>query len=252
MNKLQKVIGLLGLVGLLGTSTAVVASERDNKELVEENGILQTQNRDLEDKISKLEINNEELLKVNQEKEGELSGALKEIQRQKLLVLERSKMADLRLKIMQENDKVIRSQKAEINKLKIELQKQKSINANAKKKPAQTTVKTTVKKDKPTKNTKVEGKTFNVSATAYTPYCKGCSGITATGINVRKNPNMKLIAVDPRVIPLGSKVYVEGYGYAIAGDTGGAIKGKKIDLLMPTTAKAKSWGRRTVKITVLK
>ena len=44
---------------------------------------------------------------------------------------------------------------------------------------------------------------------------------------------MKLIAVDPSVIPLGSKVWVEGYGVAIAGDTGGAIKGNKIDVLMP-------------------
>ncbi len=43
---------------------------------------------------------------------------------------------------------------------------------------------------------------------------------------------MKLIAVDPNVIPLGSKVWVEGYGYAIAGDTGGAIKGNKIDILV--------------------
>ena len=58
---------------------------------------------------------------------------------------------------------------------------------------------------------------------------------TATGINLRSNPNLKVIAVDPSVIPLGSKVWVEGYGYAVAGDTGGAIKGNKIDLFMPTT-----------------
>ena len=95
------------------------------------------------------------------------------------------------------------------------------------------------------------GREFYVSATAYTPFCAGCSGITATGLNVKANPNMKVVAVDPNVIPLGSKVWVEGYGYAVAGDTGGAIKGNKIDLLVPTTAQAKSWGRRTVKIKVL-
>ena len=95
------------------------------------------------------------------------------------------------------------------------------------------------------------GKTLTVTATAYTPYCAGCSGITATGINVKSNPNMKVIAVDPRIIPLGSKVWVEGYGTAIAGDTGGAIKGHKIDLLMPNNSQAKSWGVRTVTIKVL-
>ena len=95
------------------------------------------------------------------------------------------------------------------------------------------------------------GKEFYANASAYTAYCNGCSGITATGINLRANPSMKLIAVDPRVIPLGSKVWVEGYGYAIAGDTGGAIKGNRIDLHMPTKEAAYSFGRRQVKIKVI-
>ena len=63
---------------------------------------------------------------------------------------------------------------------------------------------------------------------------------------------MKVIAVDPNVIPLGTKVWVEGYGNAVAADTGGAIKGNKIDVLVPTTSKAKSWGRKKVRIKVLK
>ena len=71
------------------------------------------------------------------------------------------------------------------------------------------------------------------------------------GHNIKENPNMKLIAVDPSVIPLGSRVWVEGYGVAIAGDTGGAIKGHKIDVLMPNNAQAYAWGRKTVKIVVL-
>ncbi|TCI43453.1 LysM peptidoglycan-binding domain-containing protein [Exiguobacterium sp. SH3S2] len=95
------------------------------------------------------------------------------------------------------------------------------------------------------------GKTMTVEATAYTPYCAGCSGITATGIDVRSNPNQKVIAVDPSVIPLGSKVWVEGYGEAIAGDTGGAIKGNKIDLLMPTQQQALNFGRKSITIKVL-
>jgi len=96
-----------------------------------------------------------------------------------------------------------------------------------------------------------KGKEFYVTATAYTPNCNGCTGITATGVNVKSNPNMKLIAVDPNVIPLGSKVWVEGYGYAIAADTGGAIKGNKIDILVSSKSAAKNWGRKKVRIKVL-
>ncbi|MBP0726968.1 LysM peptidoglycan-binding domain-containing protein [Bacillus sp. RG28] len=95
-------------------------------------------------------------------------------------------------------------------------------------------------------------KVIKVRASAYTATCKGCSGKSATGINLKKNPNLKVISVDPRVIPLGSKVYVEGYGYAIAADTGGAIKGNRIDILMPSEYKANQWGIRTVTVKVYK
>lgn len=91
---------------------------------------------------------------------------------------------------------------------------------------------------------------FYVQATAYSPYCGGCEGVSAGG-NYKANPNMKLIAVDPRIIPFGTKVWVEGYGYAVAGDTGGAIKGNRIDVLMPTESQAEAWGRKQVKIKVL-
>lgn len=94
-------------------------------------------------------------------------------------------------------------------------------------------------------------KEFTVSATAYTAYCNGCSGITKTGINLKQNPGLKVIAVDPNVIKLGTKVHVEGYGYAIAGDIGGAIKGNKIDVFIPSKADAYKWGRKNVKITIL-
>lgn len=96
-------------------------------------------------------------------------------------------------------------------------------------------------------------KEFYVESTAYVAMCDtGCTGITATGINLRDNPNAKVIAVDPSIIPLGSKVHVEGYGYAIAGDTGGAINGYKIDVHVPTVSDAMKWGRKRVKVTILK
>lgn len=97
----------------------------------------------------------------------------------------------------------------------------------------------------------VEGRTLTVRATAYTAHCAGCSGITATGINLLTHPNKKVIAVDPDVIPLGSKVYVEGYGYAVAGDTGGAIDGNRIDVFIPSLSEALKFGVRTVEVTVL-
>jgi 3D (Asp-Asp-Asp) domain-containing protein len=96
-----------------------------------------------------------------------------------------------------------------------------------------------------------QGKEMTVTATAYTAYCTGCSGTTATGIDLRSNPNQKVIAVDPNVIPLGSRVWVEGYGEAIAGDTGGAIKGNIIDLFMEHEKDALNWGRQTVTIKIL-
>jgi 3D (Asp-Asp-Asp) domain-containing protein len=91
---------------------------------------------------------------------------------------------------------------------------------------------------------------LNMTATAYTAYCEGCSGTTRTGINLRANPDKKVIAVDPNVIPLGSKVWVEGYGHAIAGDIGGAIKGKKIDVFIPKRSDALTWGVQNVKVKV--
>ncbi len=71
-------------------------------------------------------------------------------------------------------------------------------------------------------------------------------GKTALGIPVRKG----VVAVDPKLIPLGTKLYVPGYGQGLAADVGTAIKGRVIDLWFPSTALARKWGRRTVTITV--
>ncbi|OAK20311.1 enterotoxin [Bacillus wiedmannii] len=97
---------------------------------------------------------------------------------------------------------------------------------------------------------------LTVVATAYTadPSENGTYGgrvLTAMGHDLTVNPNMRIIAVDPKVIPLGSKVWVEGYGEAIAGDTGSAIKGNRIDVLMGSKSKAMNWGRQTVKVKIL-
>ena len=71
-------------------------------------------------------------------------------------------------------------------------------------------------------------------------------GTTASGLPVGHG----IVAVDPSVIPLGTRLYVPGYGEAVAADTGGAVHGALIDLWFPTTAAAINWGRRTVVITI--
>lgn len=91
------------------------------------------------------------------------------------------------------------------------------------------------------------GKTISVVATAYSD-----NGCTSTGPHTSRNPGgYSTIAVDPRVIPLNSKVYVQGYGYAIAADTGGAIIGNRIDVFFPSDAECESWGVRTVSVTII-
>lgn len=84
-------------------------------------------------------------------------------------------------------------------------------------------------------------RTLVVDAVAY-----HLPGRTASGLPV----GIGVIAVDPAVIPLGTRVFVPGYGPAVAADVGSAIKGAIIDLWMPSTAAARAWGRRTVTITV--
>jgi 3D (Asp-Asp-Asp) domain-containing protein len=84
-------------------------------------------------------------------------------------------------------------------------------------------------------------------ATAYTPYCSGCDGVTATGL--RAGPG--IVAVDPRVIPLGTHLYIPGYGFALAGDTGGDIRGDRVDLGFSSYSEALRFGRKAVTVYVL-
>ena len=86
-----------------------------------------------------------------------------------------------------------------------------------------------------------------MEATAYTGDEPGCTGYTATGRRLERG----MVAVDPDVIPLGSQLYIEGYGYATAEDTGGAIIGDRIDLAMDSIGEANEFGVRNVVVYVL-
>ena len=110
--------------------------------------------------------------------------------------------------------------------------------------PATTTASTTTPPPAPpapASPTPAGTRTLVVDAVAY-----HLPGKTASGLPV----GVGVIAVDPRVIPLGTRVFVPGYGPAVAADVGTAIIGNIIDLWMPTTAQARAWGRRTVTITI--
>ena len=90
-------------------------------------------------------------------------------------------------------------------------------------------------------------KKLTMEATAYTSEDPGCGLYTARGNRLRKG----LVAVDPRVIPLGTRLYIPGYGYAIADDTGGAIKGNKIDLAYESRSEALKFGRRMIEVYII-
>jgi len=88
---------------------------------------------------------------------------------------------------------------------------------------------------------------YHMVATGYSPYEGSSAGRCANGMRA----GYGVVAVDPRLIPLGSKLYIEGYGYALAGDTGGAIKGRRIDLGHSTYREASNVGRRSVTVWLL-
>ncbi len=90
---------------------------------------------------------------------------------------------------------------------------------------------------------------WDMVATAYYAFGKGGNdingnGITAIGLRARKG----IVAVDPRIIPLGTKLYVPGYGEALAADTGGWIRGNRVDLCFETYEDCFGYGRRKIKI----
>ena len=130
-----------------------------------------------------------------------------------------------------------------------EAQKQQQA-SNQKQQVQQTSTKTVDNSEAATSADNVSGsKTLTMSATAYSTEANGMGTYSATGINLKQHPSC--VAVDPSVIPLGSIIWVSGYGVSVAGDTGTAIKGNVIDLHFSTVAQSMAWGRRTVTVKIL-
>ncbi|MFH1150253.1 MAG: 3D domain-containing protein [Actinomycetota bacterium] len=186
--------------------------------------------------LKKVSRNDAALVKQTKEQARELAGSLSELKAQKKEVDEvasdiksrRDRLADRKADRQQvlaragERQEQIQQQSAGVE------QKMQDLN------PPEVT-------GRPT------GKVFTMVATAYSPEEPGLSDSTATGLKAQRG----VVAVDPRVIPLGTRVNVEGYGYAIAADTGGAIKGMRIDLCFDTLAECNAYGRRTVRVEIL-
>ena len=91
------------------------------------------------------------------------------------------------------------------------------------------------------------GRALYVSATAYSAHDPGNGNRTATGTLVRRG----VIAVDPSVIPLGTRVFIPGYGEAVAEDIGGGIHGQRIDVAFDTHAEALMFGRQDLEIFIM-
>ena len=90
-------------------------------------------------------------------------------------------------------------------------------------------------------------RSMTMNASAYSAYDPGNSHYTFGGSYLRKG----LVAVDPNVIPLGTRLFIPGYGYAVADDIGGAIKGNKIDIAFDTHSEAMQFGRQKITVYIL-
>lgn len=148
-----------------------------------------------------------------------------------------------------------REQAEEEKRARLQAAAKQKANANAKKRARQA-AKQSRKQVKTNRSSK---RTVTFETTAYTtnPENNGSRlyngrALTASGYDVTNTityEGRRIVAVDPSVVPLGTKVHVEGFGDAIALDTGGAIRGKVMDLLVGSKQEALEWGRRQVTVT---
>lgn len=255
------------LVGALGTTGYVVADKvsKMEKRTVQLEETIRTQGDDL--------WNLEQVIKTQTEELVEMELKYKELGKEKeaiqteldTLQEENSKLKENNKKL--EKDLVAKVKRKEAEKLALAQEKEqakKSVTvATATSAKSENKEQASASKKQATEgevSAKGSGKIIgNFTATHYTAFCDtGCIGVTATGINVKSTiyyKGMRVIAVDPSVIPLGSIVKVHtanGSFTAIAGDTGGAIKGNKIDILVSSKGEARSLGVINVTIELVK
>lgn len=221
-------------------SNKVVIDEQDSQinKLKKQNAKVKKENSGLKSQKKKLKSENTTL----KAKHSNLLSKLREEQRKKKVISQSSQTDGNPVTVSRGTP----SRKAEADAKRAEAKK-----AVASNEPQKVEAKQPV-----AKKAKVNGNSITVSATAYIAMCDtGCTGITATGVDVRNSITYKgyrVIAVDPSVIPLHTVVTVSVGGQsftAIAVDTGGAIRGHKIDILVGSQSEAINFGRQQATIT---
>lgn len=265
--KKQTIAGVILMIALLVTSGGWFMSNDKNQELIE---IIVDKNETIEQKSTEI-ANLDDVIVLKDEK---LEAEQTVIEKQKDQLQKNEKTNKSQKKLLKSKDEEIKKLKAQVKKKpkvvekvkvveKIVYKEKSNFNKSAKgsdvAKPQAkvATVKKPVTTSKPKATAQGKGiGTF--SMTSYTAGCAGCSGITATGIDVRGTSTYqgyRIIAVDPNVIPLWSIVRVNTGSSsftAIALDTGGAIKGSKIDFLVGSHSEAIANGRQSVSIEMVR
>lgn len=236
--EMKRVITAFILTGLLFTGnnyyyTYEVEEKKDKiEELEASQGLRDSEIARLEGVVKE---NKKEIKKKEEEVNSldlKLNENLEEIEKQKEVIEDQKKLIN-------EQKKLMETQKSESKTLRKVKEKE---NFNQKK-----------------KGSDVGGRKLNVEMTAYIANCsEGCTGITATGVDVRGRTTYqghRIVATDPDVIPLHSimKVDVNGESFtAISLDTGGAINGHIVDYLVGSTSQALDFGRQNATITILR
>lgn len=212
-------------------------------------------------KLEEMEQESEELNDNIEENESDITDLNQKLNDEKKMVEETEKEYSELQKDHKKVKKSLKKHKKEKDKLEDDLKESESkLQTLSSEKPKEKSKKTASKNSGESKgdNTKAEGSTFNT--THYTAFCDGCSGITSTGEDVRNtiyhSNGMRIVAVDPTVIPLESVVkvtYPNGDTFqAVAADVGSDIKGNRLDILVGSKSEAYKLGRQNVTVEVVK
>lgn len=248
-NTLTNVLILILTIGFLASSGLSLKMNKDLNNQLEANVHVTEQ---LKISIKEIETLDKKVDKLNKEKSEE-QAIVKEkdekiVEQEKKInsLIEESKKKDSEISGLiskKENDKKQAEMIATEQKVKAE---------EAEKEKEDVKEEEVIEQKEQNETTQVKanatGKTLTVEATAYSTNQPSMSNLTFTEINLDINPNV--IAVDPSFIPLGSTVYIEGYGTFIAGDTGGDIVGNRIDVHMTNLDNAIAFGRKTMEVVV--
>ena len=230
---------------------------------------LDSRKKSLQEKVTLLEDNQKQITDLKNSNLASLEALNKEKANLQELVRKFNEEKEVAVQIIEENENklvshsvsVINTQKATMIELKNAISALKclepqlntaSIKKRVKKYIAEGTERLSLMTVNSNSSSNIADKdtykaTYTMLATAYSGH-----GITAMGLKPVRDPDgLSTIAVDPNIIPLGTKVYIPGYGYAICSDTGGAIKGYKIDIYLNSRSECYKWGRRNVTLHVI-